>query len=104
VDLRRGGDDDRKTFRCLRRFDGEGWASSFFASRQAISALTSRGNQPMFFRVRQVPAKIIRDSRARRGSICPYKENEPFAVNEGPPFRRRTGRGSTVKSTLAKFN
>jgi hypothetical protein len=40
------------------------WASSFFASRQAISSLTSRGNQPMFYPGPAGAAKIIRDSRA----------------------------------------
>jgi hypothetical protein len=49
---------------CRRRFDGEAWASSFFASRQAISSLTSRGNQPMFYPGPAGAAKIIRDSRA----------------------------------------
>jgi hypothetical protein len=40
------------------------WASSFFVNRQAISALTSRGNQPMFYPGPAGVAKIIRDSRA----------------------------------------
>jgi hypothetical protein len=40
------------------------WASAFFASRQAISSLTSRGNQPMFYPGPAGAAKIIRDSRA----------------------------------------
>jgi hypothetical protein len=41
----------------------EAWASSFFANRQAIPSLTSRGNQPMFYPGRAGAAKIIRDSR-----------------------------------------
>jgi len=56
------------------------WASSFFANHQAISSLTSRGNQPMFFPGPGIVVEIISDSRAPPGSICPYKENEPFAV------------------------
>ncbi|MGB6175253.1 MAG: hypothetical protein WBF43_02690 [Methylocella sp.] len=40
------------------------WAISFFASRQAISSLTSRGNQPMFHPGPAGVAKIVRDSRA----------------------------------------
>lgn len=55
------------------------WASSFFASRQAISLLTSRGNQPMFFLGPAIVVKAL-VIRARPGSICPYKENKPFAV------------------------
>jgi hypothetical protein len=58
--------DDRKTSRRAgRRFDGEGVRTvSFFVNRQAISSLTSRGNQPMFYPGPAGAAKIIRDSRA----------------------------------------
>jgi hypothetical protein len=57
--------DDRKTFRRAgRRFNGEGLGKFVFASRQAISSLTSRGNQPMFWPAPAGAAKIIRDSRA----------------------------------------
>ena len=73
--------DDRKTFRRAgRRFDGEGVRTrSLFVNRQAISSLTSRGNQPMFFLgpAIVVSALVI---RARPGSICPYKENKPFVA------------------------
>jgi hypothetical protein len=55
------------------------WASSFFASRQAISSLTSRGNQPMFYPGPAIVVKIIL-IRALSGSICPHEENKPFAV------------------------
>jgi hypothetical protein len=51
-----------------------------FASHQAISSLTSRGNQPMFFLGSAIVVEISSDSRGPPGSICPYKENEPFAV------------------------
>jgi hypothetical protein len=55
--------DDRKTFRRPgRRFDGEGRGKS--ASHQAISSLTPRDNQPMFYPGPAGVAKIIRDSRA----------------------------------------
>jgi hypothetical protein len=57
--------DDRKAFRRAGcRFDGEGRGKSVFASRQAISSLTSRDNQPMFYPGPAGVAKIIRDSRA----------------------------------------
>ena len=58
--------DDRKTFRRAgRRFDGEGVRTrSLFVNRQAISSLTSRSNQPMFYSGPAGAAKIIRDSRA----------------------------------------
>ncbi|MGH6811739.1 MAG: hypothetical protein ACREDM_05145 [Methylocella sp.] len=55
------------------------WASSFFGSRQAISALTSRRNQPMFYLGPAIVVKIIL-IRALPGSICPHEENKPFAV------------------------
>jgi hypothetical protein len=58
--------DDRKTF---RRAAGS-MVRAFFASRQAISSLTSRGNQPMFYPGPAIVAKIIL-IRARPGSICP---------------------------------
>jgi hypothetical protein len=58
--------DDPKTFRRAgRRFDGGGARRrSFFVKRQAISSLTSRGNQPMFSLGPAGVAKIVRDSRA----------------------------------------
>jgi hypothetical protein len=58
--------DDRKTSRRAgRQFDGQGVRTvSFFVNRQAISSLTSRGNQPMFYPGPAGAAKIIRDSRA----------------------------------------
>jgi hypothetical protein len=73
--------DDRKTFRRAgRRFDGEGVRTrSFFVNRQAISSLTSRGNQPMFYPGQAIVVKIIL-IRAVPGSICPLEENKPFAV------------------------
>ena len=61
-------------------------ASSFFASRQAVSSPPSdlfidfaRQSTDVFpgFGNRR---EIISDSRAPPGSIGPYKENKPFAV------------------------
>jgi hypothetical protein len=72
---------DRKTFQLAGcQLDSEGLAKFVFREPQATSSLTSRGNQPMFFPGLAIVVEIISDSRAPRDSICPYKENEPFAV------------------------
>jgi hypothetical protein len=73
--------DDRKTFRRAgRRFDGENLSNFVFReppsdlfidfARQSTDVFPGSGNR----------REIISDSRAPPGSICPYMENKPFAV------------------------
>lgn len=56
------------------------WGSWLFASRQAISSLTSRGNQPMFYRGPAIVVKIILIRERRRVRFFRMKESKPFAV------------------------
>jgi hypothetical protein len=59
------------------------WTSWLFVSRYAISSLTSRGNQTMFYLGPAIVVKIsliLAVSRPLPGSIHRHKEHKPFAV------------------------
>ncbi|PZR94072.1 MAG: hypothetical protein DLM68_00165 [Hyphomicrobiales bacterium] len=73
--------DDRKIFRhARRRFDGEGLGKLVFRqppsdlfidfARQSTDVLPGSGNR----------REDHSDSRVPPGSICPFEENKPFAV------------------------